>query len=92
VLGKIPNLQPEWMNEENGIWITDPTLLPDFIADFIQNWLEDNVKPELYEAGLQTAKKYKNKDEFDVAVKILFEDFLFSRAVSFEEQLTKLED
>jgi hypothetical protein len=92
VLGKIPNLQPEWMNEENGIWITDPTLLPDFIADFIQNWLEDNVKPELYEAGLQTAKKYKNKDEFDVAVKTLFEDFLFSRAVSFEEQLTKLED
>jgi hypothetical protein len=92
VLGKIPDIQPEWMNEDNGIWITDSTLMADFVADFIQNWLEDNVKPELYEAGLQTSKKYKNKDEFDTTVISLFENFLNSRANSLEEQLTKLED
>ena len=48
VIGKVPNLPPSWMNEDNGIWITDHTLLADVISDFIQNWLEDNIKPELY--------------------------------------------
>jgi glycosyltransferase involved in cell wall biosynthesis len=52
VIGKVPDLQPEWMNENNGIWITDKLLLSDIIADFIQNWLEDNIKPELYTKGI----------------------------------------
>ena len=27
VMGKIPNLQPEWMKEENGIWVDDKNLI-----------------------------------------------------------------
>ena len=49
VIGKVPYIQPDWMNEDNGVWVTNPTLMCDFIADFIQNWLEDNIKTELYE-------------------------------------------
>jgi len=89
VLAKIPNIQPEWMNENNGIWVTDETLLPDFIADFIQNWLEDNIKPEIYEEGFKTSKMYKNKQLFESNVIALFSKYLEIRAESFESQLSK---
>jgi len=92
VLGKIPDLKPEWMNEDNGIWVTDLTLMTDFIADFIQNWLEDNIKPELYENMENTSKLYKNKPEFDESVLKLFSNYFESRATSFEEQINKTEE
>jgi hypothetical protein len=91
-LGKIPDLQPEWMNENNGIWFTDLTLVTDFIADFIQNWLEDNIKPELYEEMKKTSESYKNKQEFESSVISLFEGYLTTRADSFEQQISKTEE
>ena len=90
-IGKIPDLQPEWMTEDNGIWITDVTLMADFVADFIQNWLEDNIKPELANHMKETVEKYQNKQEFETNVINLFESFLFTRANSFEEQINKTE-
>jgi glycosyltransferase involved in cell wall biosynthesis len=90
-IGKIPDLQPEWMTEDNGIWITDVTLMADFVADFIQNWLEDNIKPELANHMKETVEKYQNKQEFETNVINLFESFLTIRANSFEEQTNKTE-
>jgi hypothetical protein len=92
VIGKVPNLPAEWMTEENGIWITDKTLFADVIADFIQNWLEDNIKPEMYEEMKKTADKYSNKQEFESSVTTLFAKFLINRADSFEEQIIKTEE
>ena len=92
VIGKIPYMQPEWMNEDNGIWITDPTLICDFIADFIQNWLEDNIKPELHENMKKTVENYTNKQEFESNVTSLFELYLTNRADSLESQITKTEE
>jgi hypothetical protein len=92
VIGKIPNLPAEWMNENNGIWITDKTLFADVIADFIQNWLEDNIKPEMYDEIKKTAEKYSDKQEFDSSVTTLFESYLTNRAKSFEEQINKTEE
>ena len=92
VIGKVPDLKPEWLNEDNGVWLTDSTLITDFIADFIQNWLEDNIKPELYDNMKKTAEIYKNKQEFDSSVIDLFSKFLESRATSFEEQIIKTEE
>ena len=92
VIGKVPNLPAEWMTEDNGIWITDKTLFADVIADFIQNWLEDNIKPEMYVEMKKTADKYSDKQEFDSSVTTLFESFLTNRANSFEEQIIKTEE
>ena len=91
VIGKIPDLQPSWMNEENGIWINDVTLITDFIADFIQNWLEDNIKPELYTNMDKTVEKYLNKPTFDAKVVDTFEKLLDTRAKNLEDQLSKTE-
>jgi glycosyltransferase involved in cell wall biosynthesis len=92
VIGKIPNLPAEWMTEDNGVWITDKNLIVDVIADFIQNWLEDNIKPEIYDEMKKTADKYSNKQEFESSVTTLFESFLNNRAKSFEEQTIKTEE
>jgi len=92
VIGKLPNIKPEWMNDDNGIWITDETLLCDVIADFIQNWLEDNISPELYDSMKQTVENYKNKQEFESKIISLFENYLTVRADSFEQQISKTEE
>jgi hypothetical protein len=80
------------MNEDNGVWVSDPNMICDFIADFIQNWLEDNIKPELYDNMKKTVENYTNKQEFDSSVTSLFEEYLNIRANSFEEQISKTEE
>jgi hypothetical protein len=92
VLGKIPNLRPSWLREDNGIWVTDKTLMADFVADFIMNWLEDNIKPELYVESKKTADLFKNKQSFEQNVVNLFEGYLNTRVESFENQLSKTEE
>jgi hypothetical protein len=90
VLGKIPNLIPEWLNEDNGIWIAEKNVIVDFASDFIQNWLEDNLNLELFTNMEKTAEKYSNISEFEKTVCDLFEDQQLKRAEIFENQLKKL--
>ena len=92
VIGKIPDLSPDWMNENNGIWITDQTILTDVLADFIQNWLEDNIKPDLFEEMKNTAEKFSDKQKFENIVVDTFSRYLSTRAQSFEEQISKTEE
>jgi len=92
VIGKVPNLPPTWMNEDNGIWVTDQTLLSDVISDFIQNWLEDNIKPEIYDEMKKTSEQFSNKQKFESTVISLFEGYLNTRADAFEQQITKTEE
>ena len=90
-IGKIPDLMPDWITEENGIWITDQTLFADVIADFVQNWLEDNIKPELYEEIKKTASNF-TKEEFEQNVINLFDGYLIQRTNGFKDQLSKTEN
>jgi hypothetical protein len=90
VIGKIPSLFPHWMTEDNGLWLSEETKLPDFTADFIQNWLEDNIKPELYEAMDKTVESLINKESFESKAVELFSEYIETRTKSFEEQLNKL--
>jgi hypothetical protein len=91
VIGLVPNLTPEWMNEENGIWINNQNMLVDVIADFIQNWLEDNINPKLYEEMEITINKLSTQEKFDSEVVELFTKMIDNRADSFESQLSKLQ-
>jgi glycosyltransferase involved in cell wall biosynthesis len=89
VIGLTPNLVPEWMNEDNGIWINNVNMLPDVIADVIQNWLEDNLNPELYNEMEKTITKYTDVTNFnDVVIKI-FSEMINNRLKNFEDQLSK---
>lgn len=92
VIGKVPNLSPDWMSEDNGIWITDQTLFPDLIADYVQNWLEDNIDPKIYDEMKKTVERYIDKQKFESTVVSLFEGYLTTRADSFENQISKTEE
>jgi hypothetical protein len=90
VIAKVPNLKPTWMNDNNGIWTYDYNQIIDIVAEFTQNWLEDNISEELYTAGLETASKYTNHDEFTITVLNTFNEYFETRKETFKVQLDKL--
>ncbi len=90
VIGKVPNMLPSWMNDENGVWVNNENDMVDVVANFVQNWLEDNISEKLYENMLSTSNEFKNKSKFESSVLDLFSDIFNSRAEAFQEQLDKL--
>ena len=91
VLGTVPKMTPEWMKEENGIWIQDTIKLVDFVADFIQNWLEDNISEELYTNMEECSSEYSDIQKFEDSVVNLFQHYADVRKENFESELNKLE-
>ena len=90
VIGKVPNLKPDWMAENNGVWTYELNQMTDIIAEFTQNWLEDNINDDLYKAGIETSDKFKNREEFESNVVGTFSGYLENRKTIFETQLDKL--
>jgi len=91
VLGLVPNLLPHWLNEDNGIWINNKNQIVDFIADVLQNWLEDNLNETLFDGMKKTVGELQIKENFNKNTVKLFDYYLKSRQISFEEQLSKLQ-
>jgi hypothetical protein len=91
VLGLVPYIVPEWMSEDNGLWINNKTQMVDFIADYLQNWLEDNVNENLFIEMKKTIDSLPTKETFEKESVSLFEKYISTRRESFEEQLSKLE-
>lgn len=70
VIGRVPHLVPEWMEnpitetnqdrslKDNGIWTYDTLRIPDLIATFIRLWLEDNIPSDVYEKLQETPQNY----------------------------------
>ena len=92
IIGKIPNIKPEWMYEHNGIWTNDILSIVDILAEFVQNWLEDNIAEKLYESGTETAETFSNKEEFENKVIYYFNDYINKRLENFESQLEKIKE
>jgi len=91
VIGMLPHLQPEWLNEDNGIWLANKNSLVEVVADFTQNWLEDNLNPELFDAMDKTVEQYSNIENFEKNVISVFSEMIETRMKTFEEQLNKFE-
>lgn len=91
VLGLVPDIVPSWMNEDNGLWVNNKTIIVDVLSDFIQNWLEDNLNPELFERMDVTIESICNKEKFENETLSLFGDIFEKRITSFEDQLSKFE-
>lgn len=92
VIGKIPNIKPSWMNENNGIWVNNSLDMVDVLAEYIQNWLEDNISEKLYNSGYETAEKFSDKSLFESNVISLFDSYINVRKENFQTQLTKIKE
>ena len=64
--------------------------MTDIIAEFTQNWLEDNINDDLYVKGLETSNKFTNREEFETNVVRTFSSYLENRRQIFESQIDKL--
>ena len=91
VLGLAPDHVPSWMNEDNGLWVNNKTIIVDVLSDFIQNWLEDNLNPELFANMDSTVESISNFEKFQSETLELFGKMFESRIASFEDQLEKIE-
>ena len=90
VIGKVPNLKPDWLTEMNGIWTYQVNEIIDILSNYIQNWLEDNIAENLYVNMEETAKTYQKEEEFKSSVLSLFGEYFEGRSQSFIEQIDKL--
>jgi hypothetical protein len=90
VIGKVPNMKPEWMEESNGVWTYQLNEIIDVVANFTQNWLEDNISPELYEKMAETAVKYQDTKKHEESILTTFEKYFEVRSKLFSDQLDKL--
>ena len=90
VIGKVPNMKPDWMDEKNGVWTYEYNNIVDVLAEFTQNWLEDNISDQLYDAGLETAAKFMDEEKFQGTIVETFNSYINVRLENFEEQLNKL--
>lgn len=91
VIGKIPELIPEWMLSEdktqlldNGIWFNDINSAHKIIADVIRTWINDDIPSEITDAMKETAKKY-SFDEYKVNLDNLINSYINERVKEFEE-------
>ena len=87
VIGKTPNLKHEWMKQENGVWVENQLDMTNVLANYLQNWLEDNINSELYTSGIETAETFGNYEKFSNEVVTLFSDFANKRKDVFTQQL-----
>lgn len=91
VIGKIPELIPEWMLSEdktqlldNGIWFNDINSVHKIIADVIRTWINDDIPSEITDAMKETDKKY-SFDEYKLNLNNLINSYIDERVKEFEE-------
>jgi len=58
VIGKVPNIIPEWMTDDNGIWVYDENQIPDLIFNYMKNWMEDALPENLLNVSDSIKDKY----------------------------------
>jgi len=98
VIGTIPNMIPEWMEnvegdkidiKNNGVWTNNILHIPNLVAEFIKLWLEDNVPQELFDEMEKTNKLY-TEDEERAKIKEVYTHFFNTRIAEIEAKLVNI--
>jgi hypothetical protein len=89
VIGKIPELVPEWMEESttpegvtnlkpNGVWSNNLLEIPHLIAQYLKVWLEDSV-PENILAAMEQSKGQYTYEKQKLAIEQVYAEFVNKR-------------
>lgn len=101
VIGKIPNLIPEWMEDktgpteqinlkDNGVWTNNLLGIPSLVAEYMKVWLEDTV-PDALAKGIEESKGMYTEAKQVEKIKEIYSNLVLSRRTEFEG-LLKLEE
>jgi len=101
VIGKIPNMVPEWMEEQeqdgqvyiknNGVWTNTTNNIPELVATYLKIWLEDAVPSDLLES-METTKNQYTLEKQKLAVEKVYGNLVDIRTQELKITLEKLED
>jgi hypothetical protein len=91
VIGKIPTKVPEWMTDENGVWVGDENEIIDHVAKYIQHWMEDTV-PEDFTSKLKETVDVYSRDKTKTQLLEAINLYINGRVEALEEALTKLNE
>jgi hypothetical protein len=97
VIGKIPNMVPEWMEKtdennntfikNNGVWTNTTINIPELIATYIKVWLEDSVPSDLIN-GLEESKGGYTEENQKTTLNNVYDGLIKNRVI----ELTMLRD
>ena len=101
VIGKIPNLIPEWMEgkteegetfiKNNGVWTNTTVNISELIASYLKVWLEDAVPTELTE-NIKANKGQYTSEKQKEAVSTVYSQLINNRVNELTNTLTKLDE
>jgi len=100
VIGKIPNMVPEWMestNEDgnitlknNGVWTNTTLNIPELIGTYMKVWFEDSVPQDLLDGMNETNGTYST-DKQRVAIEKVYGTLVSNRRNEFSAMITPKE-
>jgi len=101
VIGKIPNMVPEWMEtvdaegnysiKQNGVWSNTTLNIPELIATYLKVWLEDSVPSDLTEGINESKGMYTSEKQVEAATKV-YSALVENRQSELKITLEALED
>ena len=89
VIGNLPILKPDWMSQENGLWVYDESKIVEVLGNYVKNWLEDNLPSKLYEEMAKTVVPYKEEDERKSVISY-FTNLFNEKTEEFKNSINKL--
>lgn len=89
VIGTLPILKPDWLTNENGLWVADETKVVEMIGNYMKNWLEDSVPENLMNKMKDSVKDYTLDNERSGVINF-FESLLEQRRTEFKNSINKL--
>lgn len=89
VIGKVPEIIPEWMSDENGLlnnglWVYDINDIPDVLSKAIASWMNDEIPQEIYNDINITNKRY-TFDKWSKNIDVTFENIINEQIDNFNE-------
>jgi glycosyltransferase involved in cell wall biosynthesis len=100
IIGKIPNMVPEWMETQdkdgnvtitdNGIWTSTTTNIPELISTYLKLWLEDSVPTELTDTMEATKGRYSVENQMEKITSV-YDSIITNRVLEFKQRLSILE-
>lgn len=100
VIGKMPNLIPEWMEtkdengdyliKNNGVWTNTIVNIPELIATYIKVWLEDSVPSDLLNSMKESTGKYTVEKQTE-AIENVYGGLLENRKKEIQSMIQSLE-
>lgn len=101
VIGKIPNMIPEWMGDigdngetilrNNGVWTSSTINIPELIGTFMKVWFEDQVPTNILEEMDKTNGTYTMEKQ-RTSIEEVYGTLVTKRKEEFNAMLTEMAD